>query len=33
MAIADDFSVATSGDIRYTGSGTNYTVLEFHRYR
>jgi len=32
MAIADDFSVAVSGDIRYTGTGTNYTVLELHRY-
>lgn len=32
MAIADDFSVALNGDIRYTGTGTNYTVLELHRY-
>lgn len=30
MAIGDDFSIATNGDIRYTGSGTNYTVLAFH---
>jgi hypothetical protein len=32
MAIADDFSVAVNGDIRYTGSGTNYTVLQLHRF-
>jgi hypothetical protein len=32
MAIAADFSVALNGDIRYTGSGTNYTVIELHRY-
>lgn len=32
MAIADDFSVAANGDIRYTGSGTNYTVLALHRW-
>lgn len=32
MAIADDFSVSTAGDIRYTGTGTNYTVLAFHRF-
>ncbi len=32
MAIADDFSVAVNGNIRYTGTGSNYTVLEFHRY-
>lgn len=32
MAIADDFSVAINGDIRYTGSGTTYTVLAFHRF-
>jgi hypothetical protein len=32
MAIADDFSIAVNGDIRYEGSGTNYTALEFHRY-
>lgn len=32
MAIADDISVATNGDIRYTGSTANYTVLELHRY-
>jgi hypothetical protein len=32
MAIADDFSVATSGDVRYVGSGPNYTVLELHRF-
>ncbi len=34
MAIADNFSVATNGDIRYTSSGSNpnYTVLELHRF-
>lgn len=32
MAIADDISVAANGDIRYTGSGANYTVIEFHRW-
>jgi hypothetical protein len=32
MAIADDFSVAANGDIRYTGSGTNYTVIALHRW-
>jgi hypothetical protein len=32
MAIQDDFSVSVSGDIRYIGSGTTYTVLQLHRY-
>lgn len=32
MAIQDDFSIATNGDIRYTGSGTNYTVIALHRW-
>lgn len=32
MAIADDFSVAVSGDIRHTSGTTNYTVLEMHRF-
>ena len=32
MAISDDFSVAVNGDIRYTGAGTNYTVIAFHRW-
>lgn len=32
MAIADDFSVASNGDIRYTGTTATYTVLELHRY-
>lgn len=32
MAIADDISVAANGDIRYTGSTSNYTVIEFHRW-
>ena len=32
MAIADDFSIDVSGNIRYTGSGANYTVLALHRF-
>lgn len=32
MAIGDDFSIATNGDIRYTGTGTNYTVIALHRW-
>lgn len=32
MAIADDFSVSASGDIRYVGSGPTYTVIAFHRW-
>jgi hypothetical protein len=33
MAIADDLSVAVSGDIRWTGTGADqYTVLELHRF-
>jgi len=32
MAIADDFSVAIDGNIRYTGTTTNYTVIELHRH-
>lgn len=32
MAIGDDFSVATNGDIRYTGTTANYTVIAFHRW-
>ena len=32
MAIADDISVAINGDIRYTGSTANYTVLELHQF-
>jgi hypothetical protein len=32
MAIADDFSVAVNGDVRYTGTTANYTVLELHRF-
>lgn len=32
MAIQDDFSIAANGDIRYTGTGTNYTVIAFHRW-
>ncbi len=29
---AADYSIATNGDIRYTGTGTNNTVIEFHRW-
>jgi len=32
MAIADDFTVAANGDIRYSGTSTYYTVIEFHRF-
>lgn len=32
MAIQDDFSVSVSGDIRYTGTTSNYTVIELHRW-
>lgn len=32
MAIADDFSVAANGNIRYVGSGATYTVIQFHRW-
>lgn len=32
MAIADDFSIALNGDIRWTGTSATYTVLEFHRF-
>ena len=32
MTIATDFSVDSSGNIRYTGSGANYTVIAFHRW-
>lgn len=32
MAIQDDFSVAANGDIRYTGTTANYTVIAFHRW-
>lgn len=32
MAIVDDISVASNGDIRYTGTTTTYTVLELHRF-
>ena len=30
--VATDYSIATNGDIRYTGAGTNNTVIEFHRW-
>lgn len=32
MAIQDDFSISASGDIRYTGSTANYTVIQLHRW-
>ena len=32
MAIQDDFSVSVTGDIRYTGTTSNYTVIELHRW-
>lgn len=32
MAIADDFSVAVTGDIRHVSGSTNYTVLQLHRF-
>ncbi len=32
MAIQDDFSINAAGDIRYTGSTANYTVIELHRW-
>lgn len=32
MAIGDDFRIENDKDIRYTGSGANYTVLELHRW-
>jgi hypothetical protein len=32
MAIADDFSISSTGNIRYTGTGSNYTVIAFHRW-
>lgn len=32
MAIADDFSVATNGNIRHVSGTTTYTVLELHRF-
>lgn len=32
MVIATDFSIAANGDIRYTGTNDNHTVLAFHRW-
>lgn len=32
MAIANDFTVAANGDIRYSGSTDNYTVIALHRW-
>jgi hypothetical protein len=32
MPIADDFSVATNGDIRHVSGTATYTVLELHRF-
>lgn len=30
--VITDYSIATNGDIRYTGTTTNNTVIEFHRW-
>lgn len=32
MAIVDDIAVAANGDIRWSGTTANYTVLELHRF-
>lgn len=32
MPIGTDFSIAVNGDIRYTGTTANYTVIEFYRW-
>lgn len=32
MAIQDDFSISESGNIRYTGTTNNYTVISLHRW-
>jgi len=32
MAIGDDFSIATNGDIRHTSGSDTYTVIEFHEW-
>jgi len=32
MAIGDDFSITSAGDIRHTGGASTYTVLELHRW-
>ena len=32
MAIADDFTVSTAGDIRHVAGTAHYTVLELHRW-
>lgn len=32
MAIGDDFTISTSGDIRHTANTNHYTVLELHRW-
>lgn len=32
MAIGDDFSVDTSGNVRHVANANNYTVLELHRW-
>lgn len=32
MAISDDFSIAANGDIRYSGTTANYTVIALHRW-
>lgn len=32
MAIGDDFSISTNGDIRHVSGSSTYTVLELHRW-
>ena len=32
MAIGDDFAISIAKAITYTGGGTNYSVLQFHRW-
>jgi len=32
MTIDTDFSISSTGDIRYTGTGSNYTVIALHRW-
>lgn len=32
MAIADDLSISSAGDIRWTGTTATYSVLELHRF-
>ena len=32
MGIAEDFTLNSGGDIKYTGSGPSYSVKEFHSW-